>query len=103
MLKHCNVLFLCTGNSARSILAEAVLNQKGRSTSPPSARAASPTGDGPAGSAAATGIGAPPERSAFAVKSWDEVAKPDTLRLGIVFTVCDNAANEVCPVWPDSR
>jgi arsenate reductase len=79
-----NVLFLCTGNSARSILAEAILNKIGR-------------GKFTAYSAGSM-LGFPTD--AFRSKSWDEFAKPDAPKMDFVFTVCDNAANEVCPVWP---
>lgn len=94
-----NVLFLCTGNSARSILAEAILNRDG------------------AGRFRAWSAGSFPKRQVhpmaietlaalgfdsdgFRSKSWDEIAAPGAPQLDFIFTVCDNAAGEVCPIWP---
>jgi len=97
-----NVLFLCTGNFARSIMAEAILNKLG------------------AGNFRAFGAGSQPKgrvhpetlrilqslgynTSAFRSKSWSEFADPGAPLLDFVFTVCDNAAGEVCPIWPGQQ
>src|SRR5277367_235196 len=94
-----NVLFLCTGNSARSVLAEALLNHKGRPTF-----TAYSAGSHPSGTVRPEALRqlefAHLPTEGLRSKSWDEFAKPGAPELHFVFTVCDNAANEVCPIWP---
>jgi arsenate reductase len=94
-----NVLFLCTGNSARSIMGEAILNHRGRPTF-----AAFSAGSHPTGTVRSEALHqlkvAGIDTTGLRSKNWNEFAQPGAPPLQFVFTVCDNAANEVCPVWP---
>jgi arsenate reductase (thioredoxin) len=94
-----NVLFLCTGNSARSIFAEAILNKLGAGKFQACSAGSRPKGRvHPETVRLLQSLGY--DTSAFRSKSWGEFAKPGASRLDFVFTVCDNAAGEACPVWP---
>jgi arsenate reductase len=94
-----NVLFLCTGNSARSVMAEAILNKRGLGKFRAFSAGSQPKGSmHPETSALLCSLGY--DTSGFRSKSWSEFAKPGAPPLDFVFTVCDNAAGETCPVWP---
>jgi arsenate reductase (thioredoxin) len=99
MAAHYNVLFLCTGNSARSIMAEAILNHKGKPVFTAYSAGSHPSG------------GVRPEAlkrlemshvpaTALRSKSWDEFSRPGAPEMNFVFTVCDQAAKKTCPMWP---
>ena len=95
-----NILFLCTGNSARSIMAEGYMNHAGSGTWQAFSAGSTPTGKvNPFAleTLTAHGVAAPEEVRS---KSWDEYAGPDAPLMDVVVTVCDNAAGETCPLWP---
>ncbi|MFY7856485.1 MAG: arsenate reductase ArsC [Rubrivivax sp.] len=94
-----NVLFICTGNSARSILAEGLLNAAGRGGFRAFSAGSQPRGEvHPLALATLSRLHLPSD--GYRSKSWSEFGTPDAPFMDFVFTVCDNAAGEVCPVWP---
>jgi len=97
--KSYNVLFLCTHNSARSVIAEAIMNRIGAGKF-----SAYSAGSQPRGAVNANTLKLLDQlgydTGGFSSKSWDEFAKPGAPEIDFIFTVCDDAAGEVCPVWP---
>jgi arsenate reductase len=94
-----NVLFLCTGNSGRSIMAEAILNQKGKANFTAYSAGSHATGRIHPNALKQLELAHLPTAS-LRSKNWDEFSRPGAPEMNFVFTVCDNAAREVCPVWP---
>jgi arsenate reductase len=99
MQQNYNVLFLCTGNSARSIMAEAIMNKKGFPTFTAYSAGSHPKGAVHPAALRQIELAKLPV-TGLRSKPWDEFAEPGAPQLNFVFTVCDNAAKEVCPVWP---
>jgi arsenate reductase len=99
MAAHYNVLFLCTGNSARSIMAEAILNRKAGSAFTAFSAGSHPSGTVRPEALKQLELSEIPT-AGLRSKSWDEFSAHDAPHMNFVFTVCDNAANEACPYWP---
>lgn len=99
MTDHYNVLFLCTGNSARSIMAEAILNHKGKGLFTAYSAGSHPSGHPRPEALRQIELAGLPT-SGLRSKSWDEFSAPSAPKLDFIFTVCDNAAKEQCPYWP---
>jgi arsenate reductase (thioredoxin) len=99
MASHYNVLFLCTGNSARSIMAEAILNYRANGLLTAYSAGSHPSGQ-PRPEALHQIEQAGMPTAGLRSKSWDEFAALSAPQMDFIFTVCDNAANEVCPIWP---
>jgi len=99
MPRRYNVLFLCTGNSARSILAEAITNKRGFPNFTAYSAGSHPKGSVHPAALRQIEIAKLPANG-LRTKDWSEFAKPGAPQMDFVFTVCDNAAKEVCPVWP---
>ena len=93
-----NVLFICTGNSDRSILAEAILRRDGAAMFRVFSAGSHPSGVAPYAIDLLTNLGYPTD--GLRSKSWDEFAGPDAPQMDFVFTVCEDVANEACPDWP---
>ena len=97
--KTYNVLFLCTGNSARSILGEAIMNKLGEGRFRAWSAGSQPRGEvHPMALSVLNGLGF--DTAGMRSKSWDEFAVPDAPQFDFIFTVCDNAAGGACPLWP---
>ena len=99
MKNRYNVLFLCTGNSARSIMAEAIMNKKGFPNFTAYSAGSHPKGEVHPLALHQLEIAKLPTNG-LRSKDWNEFAKPGAPQMDFVFTVCDNAAKEVCPIWP---